>query len=432
MRISQNIKKYLEKYAEKEVSSFDNFDYRFSNVVTIPAFDENFENIKATLDSIHEKNALIILIVNSQENSSNKAKNANIALIGNVKNNLKEIWKAKDFKNISLHENESHTVLLIDRTTNNLQLPNKTGVGLARKIGADIATKLIYDRKITSNWIHCTDADVILPKDYFNATKDLQGCSATIYPYIHSIKTNDGLHKKAMALYELSLRHYVIGLKFANSNFAFHTIGSTIAIDCEAYAKVRGFPIRESGEDFYILNKLVKIGKIHRANTDPIILDGRFSDRVPFGTGKSVEKIAALRDIEDEFLFYNSTIFEKLKLFLQNINDIEIISKIKNSSLDFKKTIDDDRVLITLDKIGAFAAIDTALKSSKTPAICQGHLHTWFDNFRTLKFIHHMRDEYYPSLPIKEIIQQPLYASYNFSAYHSLEELIQEFKKISR
>ncbi len=239
------------------------------------------------------------------------------------------------------------------------------------------------------------------------------------------------LHKKAVMLYELSLRHYVIGLKFANSNFAFHTIGSTIAIDCESYAKVRGFPTRESGEDFYILNKLIKIGEIHRLTTAPIILDGRFSDRVPFGTGKSVEKITSLKNIEDEFLFYNSNIFVKLKLFLQKINDIEIISKIKNANLDFKKTIDDDTVLTTLDKIGALDAIVTAIKSSKTPAICQQHLHTWFDNFKTLKFIHHMRDEYYPSLPIKEIIQQPLYASYNLSASHSLEELMQDFKKIS-
>ncbi len=42
MKTSQNIKKYLEKYAEKEVLSFDDFNYSFSNVVIIPAHDESF------------------------------------------------------------------------------------------------------------------------------------------------------------------------------------------------------------------------------------------------------------------------------------------------------------------------------------------------------------------------------------------------------
>ena len=64
-------------------------------------------------------------------------------------------------------------------------------------------------------------------------------------------------------LYEYSLRYYVAGLTYAQSPYAFHTIGSTMAVNAEHYASVRGFPRREAGEDFYLLNKLAKVGSVH-------------------------------------------------------------------------------------------------------------------------------------------------------------------------
>lgn len=425
-KTNQNIaiKKYLEKYAEKEVFYFDDFNFTFSNVVTIPAFDENFEDLIKTLQSIKENNTLIMLIVNSQENSSIQAKNRNHDLIINTKRGFQEIWRSMPVNYISLHKNNSNSILLIDRSTNNNHLPIKTGVGLARKIATDIATKLIFDKKILSKWIHCTDADASLPGDYFRSTHGLENCSSALYPYIHSINTDNQSHINALCLYELSLRHYVIGLKYAGSHFAFHTIGSTIAINYESYAKVRGYPIRESGEDFYILNKLFKVGKIQCLNSNPIILDGRYSDRVPFGTGKSVKKISSIENSEANYLFYNSTIFEKLKIFLNFINKLE-------SFAHFNNCINDDILTNTLEAIGALEALKIAQKSSKITKVCQQHFHDWFDNFRTLKFIHFMRDHYYPSLPIKDIIQQPLYASYNLSTSHTVEDLLHAFRKIS-
>ncbi len=421
---NKNIEKYLLNYAEKESFSFGEFSFTFNNVITIPAYNEAFKDIKFTLDSIHDENTLVILVVNSQENSPLAAKESNQELINNIINIFPTIFEIKLLGNISLHKYNNIFILLVDRTTNSLHLPKKTGVGLARKIAADIATKLIYDGKILSNWIHCTDADVILPENYLHRTKELIGYSAAIYPYIHRDNSYNNSHKKAVALYEISLRHYVTGLKYANSNFAFHTIGSTIAINIDAYANVRGFPIKESGEDFYILNKLAKVGKILSLKDSPITLDGRTSDRVPFGTGKSVQKIINLDDPENQFLFYNSTIFEKLKVFISAVSNINNFSNIK-------KSIADEILLKTLDKIGAFDALNTAMKSSINPRIYLQNFHHWFDNFRTLKFIHYMRDNVYPSMPIKEIIKQPLYATYNLTPSHTLEELLQEFRKFS-
>src|SRR5690606_17786041 len=95
----------------------------------------------------------------------------------------------------------------------------------------------------------------------------------------------------ALVLYEISLRSYEYGLAYAGSPYAFQTLGSTLALNPAAYAKVRGFPKRLAGEDFYILNKLIKIGPIYLRNDRCLQIKDRPSQRVPFGTGTSVFKI---------------------------------------------------------------------------------------------------------------------------------------------
>ena len=68
----------------------------------------------------------------------------------------------------------------------------------------------------------------------------------------------------------LSLRYYVAGMKYARSHLThFHTIGSTMAVRASYYAKVRGFPKREAGEDFYLLNKLAKVGTVLELEASP-------------------------------------------------------------------------------------------------------------------------------------------------------------------
>ena len=68
----------------------------------------------------------------------------------------------------------------------------------------------------------------------------------------------------ATALYELRLHHYVLGLEYAGSPYAYHTLGSCLAVKADAYAQVRGFPKRAGAEDFYLLNKLAKLGAMPR------------------------------------------------------------------------------------------------------------------------------------------------------------------------
>lgn len=424
------IKKYLSAYAETIIHSLNDFPGIYDNVLTVPAYEEAPETITRLLRSLYEKSTLIILVVNAQEGAPESARSLNNRLIHAIKEGARELWTAQNDTGITLQETLHGTVLLIDKNTKGCCLPKKTGVGLARKIAADCALQLIATGNVRTNWIHCTDADAILHNNYFASSRDITGYSAAIYPYVHNINIQDPSHKKALLLYEISLRHYVIGLKHAQSNVAYHTIGSTIAMDAEAYARVRGFPIKESGEDFYLLNKLSKVGKIRRVNTLPIVLDGRFSNRVPFGTGKSVEKISALENLEKDFLFYHPIIFEHLKTWIDFIKYIETQPDIERIKKAFSTLTQHKMLSVALEKTGAFFAVATALDCSKKPSVRQQHLDIWFDSFRTLKFIHHLRETAYPSIPLKELIKQPLYQPYNLSSTISLEQMAEHFKDI--
>ncbi len=430
MASNKTSEKYLSQYAEKENFYLEDFPREYHNVLIVPAFDEPFDNINELLNSIEEKNSLLILVVNSQEKSSAEEKLSNTKLIEKIKSNFLLVWKSNNNTPITLHRTKNCDLLLVDRSTKTLELPCKTGVGLARKIAADIASRLILENKIKTNWIHCTDADAIPPKNYFSQTQNLKNYSAAIYPYIHRVKSESPDIKKSMLLYDLSLLHYVIGLSFSNSDYSYHSIGSTISFDFKAYCAVRGFPPIESGEDFYILNKLSKIGEIKKIDCEPIIIDGRISSRTPFGTGKSLEKISAMENPELNYLFYNSIIFEKLKLFLNYINDFENKLFSEEDYIFLNKIKNDAPLHKTLDKIGVFTALEIAFKSAKNPELRKKHFNVWFDSFRTLKFVHQMRDITYPSIPLKQLILQPLYKPLHLSEVPALEELLDQFKKL--
>jgi hypothetical protein len=166
-------------------------------------------------------------------------------------------------------------ILIVDLSQEPWLIPADQGVGLVRKIGADIALYLISNGKITCPWIHATDADARVPDDYFlRATEAQIGIngnslppSCFIYPYQHIPDPDMEQHDhqrywSALTDYELWLRYYVAGLEWAGSSYAYPSIGSLLAFDALAYARIRGFPKRMAGEDFYFQNKLAKMGSM--------------------------------------------------------------------------------------------------------------------------------------------------------------------------
>ena len=145
------------------------------------------------------------------------------------------------------------------------RLPKRQGVGLARRIGCDLAAALKARGAFSGELIACTDADAVLPDDYFSASRRRgrgHGASALLFPFQHELSGVESIDVATRSTSCPALLRARFGL--GGSPYAFQTLGSSIALDFDAYAKVRGFPRRRAGEDFYVLCKLAKVAPILR------------------------------------------------------------------------------------------------------------------------------------------------------------------------
>ena len=120
---------------------------------------------------------------------------------------------------------------------------------------------LYHHQHIKNHFFGSTDADSHLPDNYFSSHPQDPKISVIIYTFKHENLGNDIGH--ATLLYETALRYYVAGLSWAGSPYAFYSIGSILAFNVKHYCQARGFPKRAAGEDFYLLNKLAKLGSIY-------------------------------------------------------------------------------------------------------------------------------------------------------------------------
>jgi hypothetical protein len=369
------IHRYLSRYAEPECERLAIQGVWDSSVV-IPLCDES-TNVDLLLGSLAKAAAafslqvLVIAVINSQEKHGPSVRAANAALL--------KKYNAQPCR-------PNLTLLIIDRTSPGLELPEKTGVGLARKIGCDLALTLLDKQCLRDPWIRTTDADVEVPIDYFRPHELPKTTSALVYPYEHIFDGGSPIDALALTLYEIRLRYYCLSLKRAGSPYAFQTLGSTLAFSAKAYAQVRGFPKREAGEDFYLLNKLSHVGTIAEIQSTPLRIHQRSSDRTPFGTGAAMQTIGQNINAGEIFTLYSPTTFDWLKLWMGAIHTF-------SNHRDPKKTREelyqrDERLGRALETLGVFLALAVAANTRTTPEQIRRHMHVWFDALKTLRFIH--------------------------------------------
>jgi len=182
---------------------------------------------------------------------------------------------------------------------------------------------------------------------------------------------------------------------------------------------VRGFPRRAAGEDFYLLNKLAKVGSVleldANSECEAIEITSRKSDRVPFGTGAAVIKITDLEDPLNDFRFYDPMVFEMLGIWLQSWPAIWQSQSTDFASALFSETADklagNRQALISgLLGIKTEQALVHAFKQSKSLGQFTQQMHIWFDAFRALKLIHSLRDSGLPGLDYTALVDNQAYA----------------------
>jgi hypothetical protein len=375
-----HISRYLHKHAEPQTITYaGRVTHPYARSVVIPTYDEISDCISNVFRHIDASDTLVIAVVNAPDN-------ADPAPLARTRTLLNEISNA----------NPQH-LLVVDCVSPGSTLAAKSGVGLARKLGTDIALQLYVDDKIGSPWIYQTDADAVLPADYFS-TK-LCGAGAVVFGHTHV--SSDPHLACAARLYDLHMTHYLNGIRAAGSSYAYPTLGSTIVVHARAYASVRGYPKRNAGEDFYLLNKIAKVANVVHQPKTQVELQARASSRVPFGTGPALAKIFAGLESDPTGQFYLSYHPASFTLLAQALTYLE------NFAADLLVPSD---LSANTEKI---AAILSTLRFDKVRLTIAGKydsterrreiLQQWFDAAKTLRFIHEAR-RFYADQPLLEIL----------------------------
>lgn len=408
------VRKYLEDHAEpeaREAATDPLSSDSFGHVLCIPAHGES-ESLFETLASIppgpHGDN-LILLIVNETPSTPEGVRETNAQTLKRLRREF-----GSDGPVIASGQPLSHptgTLWLVDRSVAAMPLPDGQGVGLARKVVSDIALAVWSKGQLASPWIHCTDADAVLPRDYFEraaavARHGANTPAALLYDFTHARMTDPAVDRAALR-YEIFLRYYVLGLHAAGSPWAHQSLGSTLAVHALAYAQVRGFPKRLAAEDFHLLAKLGKLGPLRQLRGEPITLSGRPSDRVPFGTGVGVTRELERMRTQQPYPAYDPRVFSGLKAWLGCLAELtpphgapadgpsegSLRQSLGRHALHCGFP-DPALLWSTLSDQGD---VSRALRASG-----QGPraLNEGFDALRTLRFVHRLRDGGLPSIPL--------------------------------
>ena len=296
------------------------------------------------------------------------------------------------------------------------------GVGYARKLLMDSAFRSCNSYG-TDGLIINLDADTLVDCHYFTEIQAWfdrnQGMEAGSIAFSHRFDHNSTSSVKAIIDYESHLRYFINMQRLLNLPFAYQTIGSAMAVRSFAYAKMGGMPVRQAGEDFYFLHKYTKNFRLGDINGAIVYPSNRSSQRVPFGTGKAIEKALS----EETIMSYNPKSFEILAAWLYHLLAWE-------SSL--KKTYD-DKLMRQYQEVSNFAQEwERIKKHTASKKTLLKAFFNWFDAFRLMKYLHFMRDQGFHDISTQDCmayVLTELQLPVDSSALINLEQLRQYDQK---
>ena len=391
-------------------------------VVVIPCHNE--PHLLKTLNSIAacalpKCNVEVIVVINAGENNS------------------EEISKENTFTEVELErwiiQNES-VALRYFYITNNALPAKDAGVGLARKIGMDEAVRRFDAIENENGVIVCLDADCTVENNYLTALENhfllhaaTTGCS--VY-FEHPLQGDEFAPEvyEGIVRYELFLRYYNCGQRFSGYPFAWHTIGSSMAVRTKIYQQQGGMNKRKAGEDFYFLTKLFPLGDFTELNNTKVFPSPRPSERVPFGTGKAINKW--LEEGTNNLPTYNPKTFTDLAELVQLVPELygagvdSIRQKTQHLPPALLAFLGNNELENKLTEINGNV-------KSKEQFI--NRFYRWFGNFTVLKFVHFARDNYYGQQSIETAAKDLLEAAgIEFSETITAKELLLLYRELER
>lgn len=388
----------------------------FSGAIVIPSLAEA-ANLHLTLESLsrnpHDLLAhfAILIVVNQRADASKAETDDNRTTLENLPR-----WK-KPFGLSNL--------FWVDAASKGNELPAKQGVGLARKIGLDLALTLL-EYHDNDPLLICLDADTVVQPDYLTAITNHFASSTAggaSIPYRHR-PASDAAGQSAIDRYELFLRTYVLGLELAGSPYAFHTVGSAMACRASAYVAAGGMNRRLAGEDFYFLQHVHKTSGVAALAGTIVHPSPRSSHRVPFGTGRSVGDMLA--DGEQRLLFYQPVVFSIVGEWLRYVADHTEAdaSALLKGAAKISPVLHD-----VLEQAGFMDAWENFRKHHRGGAKLTAAFHGWFDAFRTMRLIHELSDRAYPRIAPEQAIA-PLLEQAGLASSDAVSDQLELLRKL--
>ncbi|MEN8165042.1 MAG: glycosyltransferase family A protein [Acidobacteriota bacterium] len=364
-----------------------------SRAVVIPVLAES-ETLFQTLRSLAEnpaeelKDTLVVCVVNNRAEPYARA--------DQIADNQKALKQLEEIA-------QGHALRLayIDASSPGKELGPKMGVGEARRIGLDSALGVLCLNEKPEGLLISLDADTLVEPGYLRAIGEhFASCDAGagVVAYHHPIP-EEPERRVAMILYELFLRYHELGLRSAGSPYAWPTVGSTIVVRGDAYVAAGGMNRKQAGEDFYFIQQLVKTSTVSRIDSTIVCPSNRASDRVPFGTGAGIGRHLAGDD--GLFRVYHPEGYRVLGAWLDLV--CESLDASAEALLEGAGAINPELECF-LNQRG-FAEIWPGLKQNAPDlAGLEAQFHRWFDAFKSLKLMHHLRDHGYPPMAIEEAV----------------------------
>ncbi len=368
--MNQTLTKYENKKINYQLGNPNKFPQKrkYQYFIIIPSFAEkNF--LKLTLKSINEQNTdllentLVVIVINNSANDTIHIKKNNY-------DTFKIVSKLK-FK---------YEFIIIDCFSSNHQLSNeKSGVGMARKIGHDFCIK--YSN--FSSLFFSLDADCLLHEDYLevisNKFKKNDIGFATInfkHQKNDNVKIQQGIKK-----YEKLLKTIAFNIESTGSPYGYVSLGSAIVCTMKAYISVGGMPAKKATEDFYFLQRLAKFSKPFKIDNILVFPSSRCESRVYLGTGFRLSNLKKnfLSDLSIDKEAYRvlKSFFKTLSIsWNSGIEEIVLSCSKKNSKLrKYLNTINFENTIYKIQK------------NSKTEKQFMNQFHIWFDSLKIYKFL---------------------------------------------
>lgn len=383
-------------------------------IVVIPSYKE--PNLMDTLislkaNSFKDVSVEVIIVLNESESCDKSISDYHQRQLLEI-----EKWASSNNTNkIKFHP------IYVDKIDNDV-----AGAGIARKIGMDEAYKRFESIGNLQGLISNLDADAVVQDNYLSelitiAKNDNKTKAFSIY-YEHLLNEHlSEKNRKSIVSYESHLRYYVHMQKMLQLPYAYQTVGSSMAVKAFAYAEGFGMNKRQAGEDFYFLQKFIKTGYFKNINTTAVYPSARISDRVPFGTGKSLN---TLMNSSDSLSTYNYKSFQALETLVNNLENIyyDYISNI----VKLDKPIFNFLEMRNFKK--RFQEIKTNTKNY--PAF-KKRFFRWFDAFILMKYLHYTRDKYYPNIPVEDALDY-LFEKLNLNPNTTIEQKLVKLREIDK